>query len=110
MAKLRTTYGGLGHAPQENFGFLEVGNAIYSLLTGVFKRISLYIHIQYICTYNNTDNKSMLIENIQRWATKFILSYSENMSYLDRLQKANLLPLGFRKEISDMTLLFKSEH
>jgi hypothetical protein len=50
----------------------------------------------------------LLIDNVQRRATKFILNYPDNMSYVDRMQKTNLLPLDFRREISDLILLFKS--
>ena len=52
----------------------------------------------------------LLIENLQRRASKFILNYPENMSYIERLHKAKLLPLEFRREISDLILLFKSKH
>jgi hypothetical protein len=52
----------------------------------------------------------LFIENVQRRATKFILNYPDNMSYVDRLQKTNQLPLDFRREISDLILLFKSKH
>ena len=50
----------------------------------------------------------MLVENVQRQAAKLILNYPENMSYVDRLHKTNLLPLEYRREISDIVLLFKS--
>ena len=49
-----------------------------------------------------------LIENVQRRATKFILNYPPDMSYTRRLARTNLLPLEFRREISDLMLLFKS--
>ena len=52
----------------------------------------------------------LLIENIQRRATKFILDCPDNMPYVDRLQKTNILPLNYRREISDLILLFKSKH
>ena len=52
----------------------------------------------------------LLIENVQRRATKFILNYPENMPYTERLQKTKLLPLEFRREICDLILLFKSKH
>ena len=32
------------------------------------------------------------------------------MSYSERLTKTNLLPLEFRREISDLLLFFKSKH
>jgi hypothetical protein len=49
------------------------------------------------------------IENIQRRATKFILNYPSEMSYTERLIKTNLLPLEFRREISDLLLVFISK-
>jgi hypothetical protein len=49
-----------------------------------------------------------LIENVQLRATKFILNYPPDMSYTQRLARINLLPLEFRREISDLMLLFKS--
>jgi hypothetical protein len=52
----------------------------------------------------------LLIQNVQRRATRFILNYAKDMSYPLRLQKLRLLPLGFRREISDLTLLFKSRN
>jgi hypothetical protein len=57
-----------------------------------------------------TIKNRLLIENVQRRATKFILNYPDNMSYVDRLQNTNLLPLDFRRDISDLILLFKSKH
>lgn len=49
-----------------------------------------------------------LIENVQRRATKFILNYPPDVKYAERLIKTNLLPLEFRREITDLILLFKS--
>ena len=42
-----------------------------------------------------------LLENVQRRATKFILNYSKDMSYKDRLRKLNLLPLEYRRDLKD---------
>ena len=52
----------------------------------------------------------LLIENVRRRATKFTLNYPDNMPYVERLQKTNILPLNYRREISDLILLFKSKH
>ena len=58
-----------------------------------------------------TGKHRLLIENVQRRATRFILNYpKDDMSYPLRLQKLRLLPLEFRREISDLTLLFKSRN
>ena len=57
----------------------------------------------------NTVKHCSLIENIQRRATKFILNYSKDMSYTERLIATNLLPLEFRREISDLLLVFKAK-
>ena len=49
-----------------------------------------------------------LIENVQRRATKFVLNYPpRETSYTDRLAALDLLPLEYRREISDLVLLFK---
>ena len=55
-----------------------------------------------------TIKERALIENVQRRATKFILNhYSRDISYKDRLLKLHLLPLEFRREISDFIFLYK---
>ena len=38
------------------------------------------------------------------------LNYPKDMCYKERLQKINLLPLEFRREISDLILLFKAKY
>ena len=49
-----------------------------------------------------------LIKNVQRRATKFILNYpSRDVSYLDRLKIPGLMPLKYRMEQKDLTLLYK---
>jgi hypothetical protein len=50
-----------------------------------------------------------LIENVQRRAMKFILNYPKEMTYTERLITTNLLPLEFRREITDLMLLYKSK-
>ena len=57
-----------------------------------------------------TIKHKLLIENVQRRATRFILYYPKDMCYKERLQKINLLPLEFRREISDLILLFKAKY
>jgi hypothetical protein len=49
-----------------------------------------------------------LVENVQRRATKFILDYPQDLTCTDRLAKIKILPLEFRRNISDLCLLFKS--
>ena len=46
------------------------------------------------------------LETIQRSATRYILNYPE-MSYSERCVELQLLPLSFRREISDLMFLFK---
>ena len=49
-----------------------------------------------------------LIENVQRRATKFVLNYPpREIYYTDRLAALDLLPLEYRREISNLLLLFK---
>ena len=57
-----------------------------------------------------TGKHRLLIENVQRRAMRFILNYHKDMSYPLRLQKLRLLPLEFRRDISDLTLLLKSKN
>jgi hypothetical protein len=40
---------------------------------------------------------------------KFILNYPKEMTYTERLITTNLLPLEFRREITDLMLLYKSK-
>ena len=55
-----------------------------------------------------TGKHRKLIENVQRRATKFILNYPQNPKYVDRLIMINILPLEFRRDISDLCVVFKS--
>jgi hypothetical protein len=49
-----------------------------------------------------------LIENVQRRGTKFILNYPpRDVTYRDRLISLNFLPLEHRRELYDLTLLYK---
>ena len=49
-----------------------------------------------------------LIENIQWRATKFILNCPpREVRYINRLDQLNLLPIGFRRQMYDLVLLFK---
>ena len=57
----------------------------------------------------NTIKYRSIIENVQRRATKLILNYTKDMSYPERLFETNLLPLVFRREMSDQQLLHKSK-
>ena len=57
-----------------------------------------------------TIKHKLLIENVKRRATRFILNYPKDMCYKERLQKIDLLPLELRREISDQILLFKAKY
>ena len=48
-----------------------------------------------------------IIESVQRRAAKFILNYPKDMSYPERLVETN--PLEFRREMSDLQLLYKAK-
>ena len=50
-----------------------------------------------------TSKDKLLLENVQRTATKFILNYPRDMSYRDR--KLSLLPLEYRREMKDLLVL-----
>ena len=55
-----------------------------------------------------TSKHRALLENTQRRATKFMLNYPKNLTYKERLIELNLLPLEYRREISDLIFFFKS--
>ena len=65
--------------------------------------------LEYCCSLwlPHTAKDWALIENVQRRATKFILNYPHDCCYVDRLTSLKLLPLEYRREIHDLTLLFK---
>jgi hypothetical protein len=52
-------------------------------------------------------NQKLLLENVQRRATKFILNYPKDMTYKERLLKLKLLPLEYRSDISDLIFFHK---
>ena len=58
--------------------------------------------------YLNCDIKK--IESVQRAMTRYILGYPENLTYRERCIDLNILPLSYRREISDLVFLFKSIH
>ena len=45
-----------------------------------------------------------LIEGVQRRATRLLLP---NLTYNERLQQLNLLPLVYRREVNDITTFYK---
>ena len=55
-----------------------------------------------------TSNDKLLLENVQRRATKFILNYPRDMSYRDRLVKLSLLPLECRREMKALVLIYNT--
>ncbi len=52
---------------------------------------------------------SQQVESIQRQATKYILNYPADKSYKERLMELNILPLCYRREMSDLVFYFKSK-
>ena len=57
--------------------------------------------LEYACElwspYTSKDKK-LLLENVQRRATKFILNYPRDRSYRERLLKLSLLPIESRRK------------
>ena len=68
--------------------------------------------LEYACNLWSpyTIKHRQLIENVQRRASKFILKYPQDLKYADRLIKIKTLPLEFRRDISDLCLVFKSRN
>lgn len=50
------------------------------------------------------------IESVQRSMTRYILGYPESLTYRERCIDLNLMPLSYRREISDLVFLFKCMH
>ena len=48
----------------------------------------------------------LLLERVQRHATKCILNNYFDFSYAERCIKLSILPLCFRREINDLLLFF----
>jgi hypothetical protein len=57
-----------------------------------------------------TKGNILTIESVQRKFTKYILNYQPDLSYTERCTKLQLLPLSFRREIADLTFLYKCLH
>ena len=55
-----------------------------------------------------TIKHQMILENVQRRATKFILNYPSDLNCKQRLLKLSILPLEYRRDLKDVILLFKS--
>ena len=49
----------------------------------------------------------LMLEAVQRRATKFILNYPADMEYKERLKILNLLPLGARRSMKDLLFFHK---
>jgi hypothetical protein len=64
------------------------------------------------CVWSSYSAKQRkLIENVQRRATKFILNYPpRDVTYRERLISLNILPLEQRRELHDLTLLYKIKY
>ena len=62
--------------------------------------------LEYASSSPYTKGKIMAIEHVQRRATKFILKCDFSITYPERFVKLGLLPLEFRREVSDLCLLY----
>ena len=49
----------------------------------------------------------LMLEGVQRRATKFILNYPDSTECKERLMKLNILPLDVRRNIKDLLFFFK---
>ena len=54
-------------------------------------------------------NQLILVEQVQRRATRFIIGRDRDLCYKDRLIKLNLLPLNYWLEYLDLVFFYKSE-
>ena len=65
--------------------------------------------LEYTTPVWNSLSKSQIqtLERIQRSYTKFMFGYESPLTYPDRLDRLNVLPLSYRRDISDLCQLFK---
>ena len=77
-----------------------------TLLTLYKSRSLVRPQLEYASSSPYTKGKIMAIEHVQRRATKFILKCDFSITYPERLFKLGLLPLEFRREVSDLCLLY----
>ena len=65
--------------------------------------------LEYATPVWNSLSKSQIqtLGRIQRSYTKFIFGYESPLTYPDRLDKLNKLPLSYRRDISDLCQLYK---
>ena len=65
--------------------------------------------LEYATPVWNSLSKSQIqtLERIQRSYTKFMFGYESPLTYPDRLDKLNMLPLSYRRDISDLCQLYK---
>ena len=76
-------------------------------------KFQLYVsHVRGILEYCSPTNVKdiLLLERVQRHATKYILNTYYDMSYAERCIKLFILPLCFRREIIDLVLFYKYLH
>ena len=65
--------------------------------------------LEYATPVWNSLSKSQIqtLERIQRSYTKFMFGYESPLTYPDRLDRLNMLPLSYRRDISDLCQLYK---
>ena len=83
----------------------------YSAPTNVSRQLYVSLvrsNLEYCCPVwsGTTSNNIVLVERVQRSATRYITHY-ENSNYQSRLIKLNLLPLNYRREYLDICFFFK---
>ena len=52
----------------------------------------------------------VLLENVQRSATRYILGYPTDKNYNERLSELVILPLSYRREMNDLILFYKCQN
>lgn len=76
------------------------------------KRLLYMTHVRSVLQYGSQlwspykKSEIMYLESVQRQATKFMVNYEIGVSYVERLQRTNLLPLSYLREIHDLVLFY----
>ena len=83
-------------------------SAPVSVLQQLYRSIVMP-QLEYATPVWNSLSKSQIqtLERIQRSNTKFMFGYESPHTYPDRLDRLNMLPLSYRRDISDLCQLYK---
>ena len=91
---------------KRNCAGLVDGNALLRLSCSLVR--SHLCYCSQVWAPQSVKNQLILVEQVQRRATRFIIGRDRDLCYKDRLIKLNLLPLNYWLEYLDLVFFYKS--